>query len=164
MALLDLVFRYRTLLGKCELAIGLSFDEIDEMCELEALFAPAERGWAPHRRFRRSPVAMPGLIRSEKYNDHVKISQLGAGGLECRGAPYVDEGAHVELVIDVGETSYRFGARALRVREDGTDYRVAFAFEGIPVLVQGVQLGLRDPRLASNKLMATIFEQLRAAA
>jgi hypothetical protein len=164
MALLDLVFRYRTLLGKCELAIGLSFDEIDEMCGLEALFAPVERGPAPHRRFRRSPVAIPALIRGEKYNDHVKITQLGAGGLECRGAPYVEEGSHVEVVMDVGEASYRFGARAVRVRDDGNDYRVGFAFEGIPVLVQAVQLGSRDPALASNKLMATIFKQLRAAA
>lgn len=164
MALLDLVFRYRTLLGKCELAIGLSFDEIEEICALEAIFAADERGRAHRRRYRRSPVAMPALVRGEELNDHVKVTQMGAGGLECRGIPYVEEGTRAEIIFDVGEHSYRFSARAVSVRDDGNDYRVGFVFEGIPVLVQGVQPGLRSPILSSNKLMVTIYEQLSAAA
>lgn len=164
MALLDLVFRYRTLLGKCDLAIGLSFDEIDEMCDLEAEFAAEERN-QHKRRFRRSPVAMSALVRGEKYNDHVKITQLGAGGFECRGAPYIEEGEHVEIVIDVEDHSYRFSARAVWMRDDGADYRVAFAFEGIPVLVQGAQPTLQ-PKVATatNKLVTTIYQRLSAAA
>jgi hypothetical protein len=164
MALLDLVFRYRTLLGKCELSIGLTLEEIDEMCNLEAVFTSQERLDAHHRRrFRRSPVAMAALIRGAKYNDHVKITQLSAGGFECRGAPYVEEGAQVEIVIDVEEHSYRFSARAVWMRDDGADYRIAFAFEGIPVLVQGVQPTMRK-LASSNKLMATIYQQLSAQA
>ncbi|HRC57621.1 MAG: PilZ domain-containing protein [Myxococcales bacterium] len=164
MALLDLVFRYRTLLGKCELAIGLSFDEIDEMCGLEAIFSPDERGRRQRRRYRRSPVAMSALLRGEEFNDHVKVTQLGAGGLECRGAPYVEEGTRVEIVFDIGAHSYRFSARAVSLRDDGADYRVGFVFEGIPVLVQGVAPGLRSSVLSSNKLMASIYQQLSAAA
>lgn len=165
MALLDLVFRYRMLLGKCDLAIGLSFDEIDEMCDLEAEFAAEERNPAAHRRrFRRSPVAMSALIRGEKYNDHVKVTQLGAGGLECRGAPFLEEGERVEIVIDVEDHSYRFRARAVWVREDSADCRVAFAFEGIPVLVQGPQPTMQ-PRVATatNKLVTTIYQRLSTA-
>jgi PilZ domain len=165
MALLGLVFRYRTLLGKCELAVGLSLEEIDEMCNLEAIFASQERQDALHRRrFRRSPVAMAALLRGARYNDHVKITQLSAGGFECRGAPYVEEGSQLEVVVDVEEHSYRFSARAVWLRDDGADYRIAFAFEGIPVLVQGVQPGLRKPSESGNKLMATIYQQLSAAA
>ena len=166
MALLDLVFRYRTLLGKCELAIGLSFDEIEEMGDLEAIFEATESCLEQHRRrrFRRSPVAMAALLRGARYNDHVKITQLGAGGFECRNAPYVEEGSLVEVVIDVEDHSYRFSARAVWLRDDGADYRVAFAFEGIPVLVQGVQPGMRKPAVEHNKLMETIYQQLSAAA
>lgn len=166
MALLDLVFRYRTLLGKCDLAIGLSFEEIDEMCDLEAELAVEERSQAAHRRrYRRSLVAMSALVRGEKYNDHVKVTQLSAGGLECRGAPYIEEGEHVEIVIDVEDHSYRFSARAVWLRDDGADYRIAFAFEGIPVLVQGPQPTMQ-PRIATatNKLVATIYQRLSAAA
>lgn len=164
MALLDLVFRYRTLLGKCELAVGLSLEEIDEMCTLETVFASEERPNAQHRRrFRRSPVAITGLLRGAKYNDHVKITQLSAGGFECRGAPYVEEGTQVEIVVDVEECSYRFSARAIWLRDDGADYRIAFAFEGIPVLVQGAQPG-RAPSLSGNKMMAAIFQRLTAVA
>ncbi len=166
MALLDLVFRYRTLLGKCDLAIGLSFDEIDEMCGLEAMFAASESCLELHhrRRYQRVPVAMAALLRGARYNDHVKITQLGAGGFECRVAPFVEEGTLLEVVIDVEEQSFRFSARAVWVREDGADYRVAFAFEGIPVLVQGVQPGMRKPAVENNKLMAAIYQQLSAAA
>lgn len=165
MALLDLVFRYRTLLGKCELAVGLSLEEIDEMCTLETVFASEERPDAQHRRrFRRSPVAITGLLRGAKYNDHVKITQLSAGGFECRGAPYVEEGTQIEIVVDVEDHSYRFSARAIWLRDDGADYRIAFAFEGIPVLVQGVQPGLRKPSESGNKMMAAIFQRLTAAA
>ncbi len=166
MALLDLVFRYRTLLGKCDLAIGLTFDEIDEMGDLEALFSASESCLQAHRgrRYRRAPVAMTALLRGDKYNDHVKVTQLGAGGFECWGAPYVEEGSPLEVVIDVEDHSYRFRARAVWMREDGADYRVGFAFEGTPVLVQGVQPGMRAPIVENHKLMATIYQQLSQAA
>ncbi len=164
MALLDLVFRYRTLLGKCELALGLTLEEVDEMDALDAMLTAPDPSTSPYRRrFRRSPVAMAALLRGAKYNDHVKLTQLSAGGFECRGAPYVEEGTRVEIVVDVEKHSYRFSARAVRLRDDGADYRVAFSFEGIPVLVQGAQ-PLRKPSDSSNKLMATIFQQLSAQA
>ncbi len=163
MALLDLVFRYRTLLGKCELCIGLSFDEIEELCSLEAIFGLQDDRSKNRRRFRRSPVAMPALLRNEDLNDYVRVTQLSAGGLECRGAIFAEEGERFEVVFDIGEHSYRFRARAVAVREDGQEVRVAMAFEGTPVLVQGT-VAQRSPRLSSNKLMASIYEQLAAAA
>jgi PilZ domain len=134
------------------------------MCDLEAVFAAPHHGRGPRRRFRRAPVAMSALIRGDKYNDHVKVTQLGAGGLECRGVPFVEEGSNVEIVIEVDAASYRFSARAVWMRDDGNDYRAAFAFEGIPVLVQGVRAALPSPLQSSNKMMVSIYEQLRAAA
>ncbi|MEZ4359036.1 MAG: PilZ domain-containing protein [Kofleriaceae bacterium] len=163
MPLLDLVFRYRTLMGKCELSMGLSFDEIDELGELEALFQSDDG----RRRFRRSPMAMSALIRSSKYNDHVKVTQLSAGGLECRGAPYVEEGTLVELILDVDDHSFRFSGRAVWMRDDGADYRVAFAFEGTPVMVQGVLPTMATTSAstsATSKLMSTIYQRLSVAA
>lgn len=162
MALLDLVYRYRTLLGKCELTIGLSFDEIEELCGLEAIFAPDVSD--ERRRFRRSPVAMAGFLRNDELNDSVKVSQLGAGGCEVRGAPYIEEGSRVELCFDVGHSSYRFGARAVTLREDGNDFRVGFAFEGVPLLVQGGQSAVRSPGQSANRLVASIYQQLSAVA
>lgn len=162
MALLDLVYRYRTLLGKCELTIGLSFDEIEELCGLEAIFAPDTSD--ARRRFRRSPVAMSALLRNDDLNDYVKVTQLGAGGCEVWGAPYIEEGSRVELVLDVGHSSYRFGARAVTLREDGNDFRVGFAFEGVPLLVQGGQSAARSPAQSPNRLVASIYQQLSVAA
>jgi PilZ domain len=164
MALLDLVFRYRTLIGRCELSLGLSFEEIDELCGLEAALRYQPSSDEQRRRFRRSTVSIPALLRGETFHDHVKISQLGAGGLECQGAPFVEEGTMVELIIDVEDHSYRFSARAVALREDGADYRVGFAFEGVPVLVQSMQSGAAKPDTATSRLMASIYDSLSVAA
>ena len=38
--LVDIVFQYRTLLGKCDLGCGLDWDEIEQMTGIEEAFAP----------------------------------------------------------------------------------------------------------------------------
>ena len=38
--LVEVVFQYRTLLGKCELGVGLDWDEIDQVTAIEHAFRP----------------------------------------------------------------------------------------------------------------------------
>ena len=45
--LVEIVFQYRTLTGKCDLGVGLEWDEIERLGEIEAMFAPS----ADDRRF-----------------------------------------------------------------------------------------------------------------
>jgi hypothetical protein len=148
---LEDVFRYRTLLGKCELGFGLEWEEIEEISALERTFAPREtrRG----RKFRRAQVELVGIMRGDKINDRVAIVELGPGGLVCRHAPFVARGEQVEIVIDRpgfagprstadggcggliedGERSYRFSAQGVWLKDDGDDYRIGLALIGMPV-------------------------------
>jgi hypothetical protein len=160
--LLEDVFRYRTLLGKCELGFGLEWEEIEEISSLERAFAPREtrRG----RKFRRAQVELIGILRGDKINDRVAVVELGPGGLVCRRAPFVARGEQVEIVIDrpgfagsrstaegqcgglidrpgfagegqieEGERSYRFSAQGVWLKDDGDDYRIGLALVGMPV-------------------------------
>jgi hypothetical protein len=139
MSALDLVFQYRTLLGKCELGAGLEWDDIETLTGLEAHFKPgaddlhAREG----RKFRRESVALTALVRSASINDRVAVTELGPGGLVLDGAPYAEESSIVEIVIDDADRSlsYRFKAQVRWLRDDGDDYRIGVAFIGLPVLV-----------------------------
>ncbi|HTJ43044.1 MAG TPA: PilZ domain-containing protein [Kofleriaceae bacterium] len=134
---LDLVFRYRTLLGKCESGVGLDFDEIDALTQIEAAFAsgePARDG----RKWKRIPVELSAMVRGGDLNDKVAVSELAPGGLVVHGAPYVDTGMQVEIVIDDIDLamSYRFKARVQWMREDaGDDYQLGLELVGMPVLI-----------------------------
>jgi hypothetical protein len=128
--LLETVFRYRTLLGKCDLGFGLEWDEIEELSAIERAFAPRD-GRA--RKFRREEIALDGIIRGEQLNDRVAVIELGPGGLVCRHAPFIARGEQVEIVIDHGEHSYRFRAQGVWLKDDGDDYKVGLALIGMPV-------------------------------
>jgi hypothetical protein len=134
---LDLVYRYRTLLCKCEAGAGLSFDEIDALTQIEASFAsgePAKDG----RRWKRLAVDLHAMMRGGDLNDRVRVAELAPGGLVVRGAPYVDEGMQIEVVIDDVQLalSYRFKARVQWLREDaGDDFALGLELVGSPVLV-----------------------------
>jgi hypothetical protein len=141
MTALDHVYRYRTLLGKCEAGIGLSLDEIEALVELESAFASngdGPRASKDGRRFGRAGVELTGLLRGPGLNDRVAIRELSAGGLVLRQAPYVEEDQIVELVIDdpAEALSYRFKARVSWLREDvGDDFKLGLAFVGVPLLI-----------------------------
>ena len=135
--LLETVFQYRTLLGKCDLGCGLDWDEIDAVQRIENAFAADRKDG---RKFRRQVVELVGIMRGDMINDRVDVIEMGPGGLVCRDAPFVAKGEIVEIVIDEGDNSYRFRARGVWLRDDGDHYRVGLAFEGMPVCLHKVQI------------------------
>lgn len=140
--LVDLVFQYRSLIGKCELGVGLEWDEIEQVTMIESAFTPTadDRRMRAGRRFRREAVKMTGMLRGDRINDRVDITEIGLGGLVVRNAPYVARGEQVELVIDNGDQSYRFRARGVWLKDDGDDFRVGLELIGMPVCLHKVEL------------------------
>jgi hypothetical protein len=154
--MLDAVFHYRTLIGKCELGCGLELDEIEQVTALEQAFAPTDEiGVRARRRFRRAAVKLDGLVRGDHINDRIQIVELALGGLIVRNAPFVACGEQVEVVIDVGDHSYRFRAQGVWIKDDGDDYKVGLVFVGMPVCLHRVQVSAHE---------ADLIDQIAAAA
>lgn len=154
--LVDLVFQYRTLLGKCDLGCGLDWDEIEAMAGLEAAFAPGTddvRTSKGGRRFRREKTTVTAVMRGDQINDRVEIVELGLGGLVARNAPFIARGEHVELVIESGDSSYRFHAIGVWLKDDGDDYRVGLQLIGMPVRLR---------RAAISEHVADIVDKVAA--
>jgi hypothetical protein len=135
--LVDTVFKYRTLIGKCDLGVGLEWDEIDAMGGIEHAFASNS---GDGRRFRRQSIELTAMMRGDQINDRVQLIEMGPGGCVVTNAPFIAAGELVEIIIDHNEDSYRFVARGVWMREDGADYRVGLRFVGMPVLVHKVQI------------------------
>src|SRR5262249_14896816 len=106
--LVETIFQYRTLIGKCELGCGLDWDEIEQVTVIEHAFV-ADRGKSG-RRYKRDNVEMRGVLRGDRINDRVDIVEIGPGGFICRQAPFIARGEQVEIVIDIDDKSYRFRA------------------------------------------------------
>jgi len=140
--LVEVVFHYRTLLGKSELGCGLDWDEIDQLTQIEHAFRPSadDRRMRSGRRFRRDAIRLEALVRGDRINDRVEIVEMGPGGLVCRNAPFIARGEQIEIVIDIGDDSYRFRAQGVWLRDDGDDYRVGVAFIGMPVCVRNAHI------------------------
>jgi len=140
--LLEVVFQYRTLVGKCELGVGLEFDEIEQVTHIESAFAPTvdDRRMRTGRRFRRETVKMSAVMRGDRIHDRVDVVEIGPGGLVARNAPYIARGEYIELVFEIGEQSYRFRAQGVWLKDDGDDYKVGLAFIGMPVCLNKVSI------------------------
>ena len=137
--MLETVFQYRTLVGKCDLGVGLEWDEIEEVTNIESKFETTI-GERRGRRFRRTSVRMTGVMRGDRINDRVDIVELGLGGMVVRNAPYIAKGEHVEIVIEIGELSYRFRAEGVWLKDDGDDYKVGLELIGMPVCLHKVAI------------------------
>lgn len=151
--MLDLVHEYRLLLGKCASGAGVSVDEIDRISELEAAFAgDSDARGADGRRFRRTRVALPAVLRGGALHDAVTIAELTLGGLVVRAAPYAEVGAQVDLTIDddAAGRSYRFKGVVRWVGDDvDDDFRLGIELVGAPVMLRhGARLPA-DPTLAT---------------
>jgi len=133
--LLEVVFQYRTLLGKCALGAGLDWDEIEQVAAIESAFAPSEddQRMKSGRKFRREAIKLSVLMRGDRINDRVDVTEVGPGGLVIRNAPFVARGEQVEIQIDDGDSSYRFRAQGVWLKDDGDDYKVGLALIGMPV-------------------------------
>lgn len=155
--LLEVIFQYRTLIGKCELGLGLEFDEIEQVTHIESVFAPTadDRRMKHGRRFRREAVKLSAVMRGDRIHDRVEVVELGPGGLVVRNAPYVARGEQIELMIEAGDTHYRFRARGVWLRDDGDDYRIGLALVGMPVCLH---------RVALSEHQADVVDKIAAAA
>ena len=155
--LVEVVFQYRSLIGKCELGVGLEWDEIEQVTLIESAFAPTadDRRMKNGRRFRREVVKLSAVMRGDRINDRVEIVEIGPGGLVCRHAPYVARGEHVEIVIE-GENgqSFRFRAQGVWLKDDGDDYRVGLAFVGMPVCLHKVAVSRHEQDLVDRIVAA----------
>ncbi len=140
--LAEVIYQYRTLIGKCELGVGLEWEEIEQVTLIESMFAPGadDRRTKHGRRFRRETVKLSAVMRGDRIHDRVEVVEIGPGGLVCRNAPYVARGEQIEIVIEDGDTSFRFRARGVWLKEDGDDYKVGLQLIGMPVCVNKVSI------------------------
>ena len=150
--LVEVVFQYRTLMGKCELGVGLDWDEIEQVTAIESAFEPTsdDRRMRAGRRFRRESVKLSAILRGDRINDQVEVVEIGPGGLVVRNAPFVASGEHVEIVITDGDNSYRFGAEGVWLKDDGDDYRVGLALVGMPVCLHTVAVSRHEADLVDR--------------
>ena len=135
--LLETVFQYRTLAGKCDLGVGLEWDEIEAAACIEHDVASTAGDGRQHKRH---AVELVAFMRGDQINDRVNVVEISAGGLVVTNAPFVTKGEVVELVMDVGDEQYRFIAHGVWQREDGDDYRIGLRFVGMPVRLRKVQI------------------------
>ncbi len=155
--MVEIVFQYRVLIGKCELGIGLEWDEIEQVTAIESTFAPTtdDRRMKSGRRFRRESTKLSALVRGDRIHDRVELIEIGPGGFVIRNAPFIARGETIELTVDVGEKSYRFTARGVWMKDDGDDYRVGLAAEGMPVCLHKVAISTHQ---------ADVVDEIAAAA
>lgn len=140
--MVEIVFQYRILIGKCELGVGLEWDEIEQVTAIESTFAPTQDDlrMKSGRRFRRESTKLSALVRGDRIHDRVELVEIGPGGFVIRNAPFIARGEVIELSIELGEKSYRFTARGVWMKDDGDDYRVGLAAEGMPVCLHKTQI------------------------
>jgi hypothetical protein len=153
--LVEVIFQYRTLVGKCELGCGLDWDEIEQVTAIESKFAPSadDKRTKTGRKFRRETIKAQALLRGDRINDRVDLIELGPGGLVVRNAPYVAKGEQIEIVIEEGDCSYRFRAEGVWLRDDGDDYKVGLRLVGMPVMLHKVAISAHQPDVV-DKLAA----------
>ncbi|MGN6109200.1 MAG: PilZ domain-containing protein [Kofleriaceae bacterium] len=144
--LVEIVFQYRSLVGKCELGVGLEWDEIEQVTMIESAFAPSadDRRMKQGRRFRREAVQLTGVVRGDRIHDRVDVIELGPTGVVIRNAPYIARGEQVELVIDEGDLSYRFRAQGVWLKDDQDDYRCGLVLVGMPVCLHRVAVSQHE--------------------
>lgn len=144
--LVEIVFQYRTLIGKCDLGVGLDWDEIEQVSAIESAFSPSEDDlrMKTGRRFRREATKLSVLMRGDRIHDRVELVEVGPGGFVVRHAPFVARGEQVEIQIEVGDKSYRFRAQGVWMKDDGDDYKVGLALIGMPVCLRTVALSKHE--------------------
>ena len=157
--MVDLVFQYRTLIGKCELGMGLDWDEIQQVGAIETQFTlpsykPRRKRGA--RRFRREVVSISATVHGARKDDRVELIELGPEGFVIRNAPYIARGEIVELVIDIDDVSYRFSACGVWLKDevDSDDFRIGLNVIGMPVCVRKTQIREHTGEIVNRQIAA----------
>jgi hypothetical protein len=144
--LVEIVFQYRTLIGKCDLGVGLDWDEIEQVAAIESAFAPTEDDlrMKSGRKFRREAIKLSAILRGDRINDRVELIEVGPGGFVVRHAPFVARGEQIEIQVDDGDKSYRFRAHGVWMKDDGDDYKIGLALIGMPVCLNKVAVSKHE--------------------
>ncbi len=151
--LVEVIYRYRALLGRCELGFGLDWDDMEQVASIERAFAPGPEEQKSGRRFHRERVHIDALVRGDRIHDAVTIVEIGPGGLVCAHAPFIARGEEIEIVVDDEHCSYRFRAQGVWLKDDGEDYTVGLAFVGMPVCLHRARISRHDIDLV-DKIVA----------
>jgi hypothetical protein len=146
--MVETIFQYRTLIGRCELGCGLDWEEIEQVTVIEHAFV-RDRG-SSGRRFKREAIRMSGILRGDRINDRVEIVEIGPGGLVAIGAPFIARGEYVEVVLDIADKSFRFRAIGVWLKDDGDDYKVGMAFVGVPICLHIAQVSEHEADLVDK--------------
>jgi len=154
--MLEIVFQYRTLIGKCELGVGLEWDEIEQVTAIESTFAPTQDDlrMKSGRRFRREATKLTALLRGDRINDRVDLVEVGPGGFVVRNAPFIARGERVEMIVDDGPNSYRFITQGVWMKDDGDDYRVGLVAIGMPVCLHTVAVSAHESDVVDQIALA----------
>jgi hypothetical protein len=122
------------------------------MTAIESAFEPSsdDRRMNAGRKFRRQAVKLNALLRGDRINDRVEVVEIGPGGLVVRGAPFVANGEHVEIVVEDGDKSYRFGAEGVWMKDDGDDYKIGLELIGMPVCLHSVAVSRHEADLVDR--------------
>ena len=136
--LVEVVFQYRTLIGKCELGVGLEWDEIEQVTLIESAFAPTadDRRMRTGRRFRResieadgAPARRPDQRSRRRRRDRTGWRRSCATHRSSRAA---SRSRSSSMTVTRAIASAR---RACGCKDDGDDYRVGLAADrhaGVP--------------------------------
>jgi hypothetical protein len=129
-ALLEQLYEYRRLLGRCGSDDGLEMGEIQQLAALDAQLAASLDQPRP-----RDVIA---VVRGASSDDRVKLVDLCHTTMTIAACPFLDIGAKLDVMIDDEERalSYRFKARVLRFELDGSGNRITLELVGAPLLLR----------------------------
>ncbi|HET6612934.1 MAG TPA: hypothetical protein VFG83_13130 [Kofleriaceae bacterium] len=149
---LEMVYRYRQLCGRCEAGLGLDMDEVMEITAIESRFSCTAGGeWSDQRQFSRTPVTLSGRLSSRRFNDPIQVTDLGPGGMVIADAPYLERGDTVEIAVGQKAGCFRFVAEVAWIREDGPSTRTGLSLRGIPLLLRQAPKAIAAPAPAPAK-------------
>lgn len=143
--LLEEVYRYRAIRGRCEAGSEVTMEEIQELEAVE-------------RELTQTTIEMPALLRTRRFCDPIRVVGIGPTGFVLAGSPWVEVDDIVEIAVDTDDASYRFKGRVTWLAEDPHgDLDVSLAFVGVPLLLR------RGPRSTNpHRPLTDTLDQIAA--
>jgi hypothetical protein len=145
-SVVDDVYRYRALRGRCESGGELSMDDIHQLEAIEP-------------RLHHTSIELPAIIRTRRFADPVRVVAIGPAGFVLAGCPWVDIDDVIELAVENADVCYQFKGKVTWTGDDAQgDLDVIATFVGVPLVLR------RGPRSrnAPRSLAETIDQQIAA--